>query len=559
MYSMTRGINRAGRFIRLGVFDLERKRFCIFIPRGRREGKAVEKAVVGRSYATIAKRSLLGNPKCNRSEGEKGGINRIVKEIEHCVVASWKDNSGGEDDLEKLGQLWAKSWELKGSLGLAKLEKERALLDFEDLEEARRVVSSGNRAMEGIQVGLEHWSPRSGCWAEEEERKEIWVRIVGLPVSLWSPEILKRVGDECGVEEEVYAVSLWWECRPVLRRNRRQEAGRHSSEVRGEEVSRAEQRVTKEWVSVRLETLNPSDEGTGEQGVGSGRVVASADLSSTIRTWAPTGDGLPVEVSRSSNPPEPEPFVAQESEDMRKLQGVARLSETDKALEEESMRYGTGSFSRVINSGKPSGDRVSFRSPSPSPNTFRSVGSSSKNTHRRQNFPANFPATSFSDTDHTRRSAWRRSPTFVKAPEPKSHPRAGHAQFSGRRLNLTRRRVRACEAFSGDAPPPPASPDADQPPYILGSPIRALHVTSFGDFCLHRPSTVFSAKLWLFFFSTPIPCTCLGKCSSTFLVVPRRDLRPSPFFGGATPQSEAVLELSSIQTYFILQISGYGY
>ena len=108
------------------------------------------------------------------------------------------------------------------------------------------------------------------------------MRIVGLPVSLWSPEILKRVGDECGgfitvdeqtktmgelqwarilvrsrgeikpsvlefeVEEEVYAVSLWWECRPVLRRNRRQEAGRHSSEVRGEEVSRAEQRVTKE-------------------------------------------------------------------------------------------------------------------------------------------------------------------------------------------------------------------------------------------------------------------------------------------------------------------------
>ena len=52
--------------------------------------------------------------------------------------------------------------------------------------------------MEGTQVRLEHWSPRSGCWAEAEERKEVWVRIVGLPISLWSPEILKRVGDECG-------------------------------------------------------------------------------------------------------------------------------------------------------------------------------------------------------------------------------------------------------------------------------------------------------------------------------------------------------------------------
>ncbi|RVW93550.1 hypothetical protein CK203_028814 [Vitis vinifera] len=38
----------------------------------------------------------------------------------------------------------------------------------------------------------------------------------------------------------------------------------------------------------------------------------------------------------------PEPFVARETEDMRKLNGVARISETDKALEEESMRYGMG-------------------------------------------------------------------------------------------------------------------------------------------------------------------------------------------------------------------------
>ena len=182
-------------------------------------------------------------------------------------------------------------------------------------------------------------------------------------------------------------------------------------------------------------------------------------------------------------------------------------------------------------------------------------------THRRRNFPANFsgelPRDFFPDTDHTRRSAWRRSPTFVKAPGPKDHPRAGHAQFSGRRLHLTRRRVRAREEFFGDAPPPPASPDIDQPPYLLGFPIRALHVPLLGFFVSVGLQTVFPTKLRLFFLH-PNPCTGLGKCSSTFLVVPRRDLRPSPFFGGATPQSEAILGLSSIQTYFILQISGYG-
>ena len=47
----------------------------------------------------------------------------------------------------------------------------------------------------------------------------------------------------------------------------------------------------------------------------------------------------------SGNPHEPKPFVARETEDVRKLHGVVRISETDKALEEESMRYGMGSCS----------------------------------------------------------------------------------------------------------------------------------------------------------------------------------------------------------------------
>ena len=199
-------------------------------------------------------------------------------------------------------------------------------------------------------------------------------------------------------------------------------------------------------MSMRLETLNSSDEGTGEQGVGSGRVVPSAVRSPITRAWAPTGTmhllsptaspkeprrvggpglksgvmGLKMkgvaasEISPEAGPSqridevgcstigpdspkarlsnkgpnyskgctqqsdpvgelregptfsaaqvqnnfqkmdllltglasgnlhEPEPFVARETEDMRKLHGVARISETDKALEKESMRYGMG-------------------------------------------------------------------------------------------------------------------------------------------------------------------------------------------------------------------------
>ena len=92
----------------------------------------------------------------------------------------------------------ASSWGLKGKLGLASLGKGRVLLEFEFVEEASMVLISGKRSMGGVQLGLERWSPRSGCLEESELRNEVWVRILGLPISLWVPSLLRRVGDVCG-------------------------------------------------------------------------------------------------------------------------------------------------------------------------------------------------------------------------------------------------------------------------------------------------------------------------------------------------------------------------
>ncbi|RVW27505.1 hypothetical protein CK203_092039 [Vitis vinifera] len=153
--------------------------------------------------------------------------------------------SGNEEDLEKWGRFLASSWGLKGSLGLAKLERSRILLEFESLEEAQRVSLSGERMIGELRLSL-RMEPRSGCREEEEQTNEVWVRIFGLPVSLWNPTVLSRVGDECGgfididsqtekleelqwarilvktdgelneyagdwIEEEAFTLALWWE------------------------------------------------------------------------------------------------------------------------------------------------------------------------------------------------------------------------------------------------------------------------------------------------------------------------------------------------------------
>ena len=217
-FSLVRGFNRSGGFLRLGVVDLERKHFCIFLPRGRRAkrgwtamvetihqmeemaGKRMEVQEVRASGKISPMKSYVEAVTSTNQKGATAIKMKVSREemagnlqkLKHCLVASWKSNKKEEEDLERLGSLWARSWGLKGKLVLAKLERGRALLEFEDIREAHQVVSSGSREMGGVFLGLDFWNPKTGCWGEKERAQEAWVKIFGLPMSLWSPAILKK-------------------------------------------------------------------------------------------------------------------------------------------------------------------------------------------------------------------------------------------------------------------------------------------------------------------------------------------------------------------------------
>ena len=182
------------------------------------------------------------------------------------------------------------------------MEKGRILLEFQYVGEADRVLSSRSRRVGGVQLGLERWSPRCGCEDEGGSRKEVWVKILGLPVSLWVPSILRKVGDECGgfvamdpmtekmvdlewarilvkkkngglpsrldlvVEEVCYSLYFWWEVRPEMRKTTSgsRSKGNYREEVRGDDAARAAPRVGEEE-SARPKALLPyTDENDGQ-------------------------------------------------------------------------------------------------------------------------------------------------------------------------------------------------------------------------------------------------------------------------------------------------------
>ena len=153
--------------------------------------------------------------------------------------------------------------------------------------------------MGAIRLRFEKWSPWSGCREEKEESNEIWVRIFGLPVLLWNPTVLRRVGEECGgfididsktkkleelqwarilvrsdggdkpstleigIKEEVFTLALWWELRPTVKKLRVD--SRRWGEVRDDNSSRSGSRVEVESAVERTEALLSSEEGTWRQ------------------------------------------------------------------------------------------------------------------------------------------------------------------------------------------------------------------------------------------------------------------------------------------------------
>ncbi|RVW78878.1 hypothetical protein CK203_043126 [Vitis vinifera] len=84
------------------------------------------------------------------------------------------------------------------------------------------------------------------------------------------------------------------------------------------------------------------------------------------------------------------------------------------------------------------------------------------------------------------------------------------------------RRVRAREPLSGDALPPPGSPDADQPPFLPVCAIRALHVPLLG------------------------PCTCLGSVLLPFRSMTKYGMASSQVSSVTSPESGGRSEIPNL-------------
>ena len=126
--------------------------------------------------------------------------------LNNSLVGSWKQVPDFIPLTREL-ESWARAvWKLKGGVSVAFLNKDLMLFEFDFLEESNYAMERGCNLFRGGVLKLERLGPELGCVKNKNLRKEAWVRVLGLPLHLWTREMLKQIGDGCGgflkVEEE---------------------------------------------------------------------------------------------------------------------------------------------------------------------------------------------------------------------------------------------------------------------------------------------------------------------------------------------------------------------
>ena len=114
------------------------------------------------------------------------------------VVGSWKSQLATNTISSEVEAWSKKAWRLKGNMFFHPLNHNLFFMGFDLTEEADWVMENGSRICRGEVLLLERWTPSTGCTRSKGQDQEAWIRVVGLPLYLWTEEILVKIGDSCG-------------------------------------------------------------------------------------------------------------------------------------------------------------------------------------------------------------------------------------------------------------------------------------------------------------------------------------------------------------------------
>ena len=370
-YSLEMRKNQYGRFLLCSVTDLDGRKHRLLFPEGNgllNGWTLLEGALqdLGFREDRGERKGLTKNSSMEKEENQKGDLypgrtmdieNHVRRRqesiwldtrescpqgdlglLKYGIVGSWKVMPVTAQSLEEV-EKWAKrDWKLEGSITIHPLNQNLFFMGFELPEEARWVMENGSRLCRGRVMQLEWWTPYSGCNGVREQENEVWIRVVGLPLHLWTGENLKKVGDNCGgfvaldegtasktdlfwarilvklnsnvkpasvfllMGASSYELQIWWEIRPTVEEvSPRSSRNFGSLTDSGEEdvrAARANGRVKFGWADTRYKYRGGLNKAVNQTELGSGKVVGRLSNSLSLGTSAKMGTRQRFEIQK---------------------------------------------------------------------------------------------------------------------------------------------------------------------------------------------------------------------------------------------------------------------
>ncbi|RVW73626.1 hypothetical protein CK203_056981 [Vitis vinifera] len=202
-FRMERRMNKAGsgwnslavRLRGLGVTPTEGLKFtnvpeAPLKPKGVLKVQCKEKRVEMKSFAEAVKSTPRRAGESVWLEAEEKEVRGRLEHLKHCLIGRWGSISAPLPELDFV-RIWTRqNWEVKGKLSIAVLGRGIILFEFEQAQEAERVLARAKRSFRENWLILDKWNPEVGCSFKNSIAVETWVRVVGLPLHLWCLEVI---------------------------------------------------------------------------------------------------------------------------------------------------------------------------------------------------------------------------------------------------------------------------------------------------------------------------------------------------------------------------------
>ncbi|RVW86554.1 hypothetical protein CK203_045694 [Vitis vinifera] len=174
-FKLERRVNGAGRYVLCSVVDVETKGFCLVF----RQGKGLLEG-----WAILAEK-LRALGVVTQEEVKIEEALRVESKTKVVTIEGKVGGRGLRGREEGLGRC------LVGRCGVGSMV-ETEMVSFRKWGSATGILKKDNL------LHLERWSEEARCLQLGSQAKEVWVRVVGLPLHCWSGEMFKRIGDCCG-------------------------------------------------------------------------------------------------------------------------------------------------------------------------------------------------------------------------------------------------------------------------------------------------------------------------------------------------------------------------